>query len=145
MNLGSAVGSGGSLHIRFQDLGLESPAKIVFSARKGIMPSLFYSFAQSVKMSEKNLARLLHTHSRTIGNYRELQKKLDPVVSEHLLKLIALFIKGEQLFGNVDEFNYWLQKPFWNNTEKPVDWLITPGGVDLLSDELDRLAHGYAV
>jgi uncharacterized protein (DUF2384 family) len=65
--------------------------------------------------------------------------------SEHLLKLIALFTKGEELFGKVDEFNYWLQKPFWDSQEKPIDWLITPGGVDLISDELERLAHGYAV
>lgn len=141
----SAFVSGDNLHKRFQDLGLDSQAKITFSARQGVTPALFYSFAHSIRMPEKHLASLLHTHPRTVSNYRDQQKKLDPVASEHLLKLVALFMKGEQLFGNVDEFNYWLQKPFWNNTEKPMDWLITPGGVDLLSDELDRLAHGYAV
>lgn len=137
--------SSDNLHKRFQNLSLDNPAKIAFSARQGVTPALFYAFAHSIKMPEKNLASLLHTHPRTISNYKEQQKNLDAVSGEHLLKLIALFIKGEQLFVNIEEFNYWLQKPFWNNTEKPMDWLITPGGVDLVSDELDRLAHGYAV
>ena len=141
----ATVISSNNLYKRFQNLNLDNPAKIALSARQGVTPGLFYSFANSIKMSEKNLASLLHTHPRTISNYKEQQKNLDAVSGEHLLKLIALFIKGEQIFGNIDEFNYWLQKPFWNNMEKPMDWLITPGGVDLVSDELDRLAHGYAV
>lgn len=135
----------GNLQKRFQNLHLDNPVQLALSARQGVAAVLFYSFAHSIKMPEKTLAQLLHTHPRTISNYREQQKKLNPIESEHLLKLIALFTKGEELFGNVDEFNYWLQKPFWDSNEKPIDWLVTPGGVDLVCDELSRLAHGYAV
>ena len=134
-----------SIRTRFSNLDLKSAFAIVFSARKGIKPKVFYDFADSIKMPEKRLALLLNLSSRTISNYKELQKNLEPVQSEHLLKLIALFGKGEETFGNIDEFNYWLQKPFWNAKEKPIDWLITPGGVDLVLDELDRLAHAYVV
>jgi uncharacterized protein (DUF2384 family) len=70
---------------------------------------------------------------------------LEPVYSEHLLKLIHLYERGEDIFGNIDEFNYWLNKPFWNSREKPIDWMITPGGVDLLLTEIDKLAEGYPV
>ena len=134
-----------SVLAKFSSLNLNSVSAIVFTARKGLKSAVFYDFAASIKMSEKNLAALLNLSSRTISNYKEQKKNLGPVQSEHLLKLIALFGKGEELFGNVDEFNYWLQKPFWNAKERPVDWLITPGGVDLVADELDRLAHSYAV
>jgi putative toxin-antitoxin system antitoxin component (TIGR02293 family) len=134
-----------SIRQRFKNLNLKDAFAIVFSARKGIKPNVFYSFAALIKMPEKNLATLLNLSSRTINNYRDQHKHLNPVESEHLLKLIALFTKGEEIFGNVDEFNYWLQKPFWGTKEKPIDWLITPGGVDLVLDELTRLAHGYAV
>lgn len=130
---------------RFIHLNLHNVSALVFSARKGVKPSVFYDFAASIKMSEKNLAALLHLSSRTISNYKEQKKSLEPVQSEHLLKLIALFDKGEEIFGNVDEFNYWLQKPFWNAKERPLDWLVTPGGIDLVTDELDRLAHSYVV
>ena len=134
-----------SIRDRFQSLDLQNGSGIVFSARKGIKPKLFFEFADSIHMPEKKLALLINISSRTIHNYKEQQKPLDPVQSEHLLKLIALYGKGEELFGNIDEFNYWLQKPFWNSKEKPIDWLSTPGGVDLVKDELGRLSHGYAV
>ena len=31
------------------------------------------------------------------------------------VSLILLFEKGEELFGTIEEFNYWLKKPFWNS------------------------------
>lgn len=144
MASGSAL-LNGSIRKRFQHLDVNDAVGIIFTARKGIKPAVFFSFAISIKMPDKKLGGLLHLHPRTVNNYKDQQKNLDPVQSEHLLKLIALFIRGEEIFGNVDEFNYWLQKPFWNMKEKPIDWLITPGGVDLVIIELDRLAHGYAV
>lgn len=134
-----------SIRFKFRKLDLKNPFFIVCSARNGVTPKVFYDFADSIKMPEKNLALLLNLSARTISNYKELQRPLEPIQSEHLLKLISLFSKGEEIFGNVDEFNYWLQKPFWNAKEKPVDWLVTPGGVDLVMDELDRLAHAYVV
>lgn len=141
----AAIDVSKSILARFSSLDIDSTFKLVFSARKGITAKVFYDFASSIKMPEKNLASLLNVSSRTISNYKEQQKKLEPAQSEHLLKLITLFAKGEAVFSNVDEFNYWLQKPFWNAEEKPMEWLVTPGGVDLVMEELDRLAHAYAV
>ena len=143
--MASSLTDSNSILARFSNLDLKSAFAIVSSARKGINAKVFYDFANSIKMPEKNLASLLNISSRTIGNYKERQKNLEPLQSEHLLKLIALFGKGEEIFSNVDEFNYWLQKPFWSASEKPIDWLATPGGVDFVMDELDRLTHAYAV
>ena len=129
---------------KFASLGLKDAFSIIAAARKGIRANVFYSFADLIKISEKNLAALLHVHPRTVSNYKDSNKYFSPVESEHLLKLIFLFAKGEQLFGNIDQFNSWLDKPYWNGKETAMDWLNTPGGVDLISEELDRLAHGYA-
>jgi putative toxin-antitoxin system antitoxin component (TIGR02293 family) len=114
-------------------------------ARKGVKPELFYDLALLMNASEKDLADIIHLSPRTIGNYKDSKKMLDPAQSEHLLKLVVLYEKGEELFGNINEFNYWLQKPFWGTREKPIDWLITPGGVDLVIDELTKLTYGDAV
>lgn len=135
----------GSLKSKFSNIDLASNFAIVVYARKGLRTKIFYDFADAIKMPEKNLASIINLSSRTISNYKESQKKLEPLYGEHLLKLIALFEKGEQIFGNIDEFNYWLQKPFWGSTEKPLDWLNTTGGVDYLIEELDKLAQGYPV
>jgi putative toxin-antitoxin system antitoxin component (TIGR02293 family) len=127
----------------FGDMNLDSNFSIVLSARKGLQTKVFYDFAEAIKMPEKKLAAIMNLSAKTISNYKDSKKRLDPPYGEHLLKLIALFDKGEQLFGTVEEFNYWLQKPFWNATEAPLDFLGTSGGVDFLGEELEKLAQGY--
>jgi Uncharacterized conserved protein len=128
---------------RFKNLKVNNSYAIVSSARRGVKPKIFYDLAEIINMPEKILAGIINLSSRTISNYKENRKDLEPVYGEHLLKLIALYEKGEQVFGNVNEFSYWLNKPFWNSKEKPLDWMVTPGGVDLIMEELDKLAQGY--
>lgn len=139
----ATVSNQNSVKNKFKDLDIISNHAIVFSARKGIRTKVFYDFADTIKMPEKNLAFIINLSARTISNYKEKRKNLEPLYSEHLLKLIALYEKGEGIFGNIDEFNYWLKKPFWNADQKPMDWLVTPGGVDLVMEEIDKLAQGY--
>ena len=122
---------------------IQNDYSLVKKAKAGINTNVFYTFAESIKMPEKLLASVLNLSPRTISNYRDQNKDLDANYSEHLLKLIALFEKGKEYLGTIDEFNNWLEKPFWNSEEKPSDFLNTSGGVDLLIDRLERMAQGY--
>ncbi|MEX8547189.1 MAG: antitoxin Xre-like helix-turn-helix domain-containing protein [Mucilaginibacter sp.] len=131
--------------IDLEKQAITNDVEIFRHAKQGVDLTVFYSFAAAIKIPNKLLANLLHVSSRTMSNNQQVKKRLEPVQGEHLLKLIALYNKGIELFGTVDEFNYWLNKPFWNTEEKPVDWLITPGGVDLVAQELDRSGYGYPV
>lgn len=134
-----------TLHVKFNSIDVSDDMKVFQHARQGLKPGVFYDFAEAINISNKSLADLLNISSRTISNYKDQKKLLEPVYGEHLLKLIGLYKKGVSLFGTVDEFSYWLNKPFWNSKECPMDWLSTPGGVDLVSDELIKLAYGDAV
>ncbi|WHF52104.1 DUF2384 domain-containing protein [Chryseobacterium gotjawalense] len=129
----------------YRNFVFQNDYSLVKKAKAGIQTDVFYTFAESIKMPEKMLAAVLNLSPRTISNYRELNKSLEPNHSEHLLKLIALFEKGKEYLGNIDEFNNWLEKPFWNSEEKPSDFLNTSGGVDLLIVRLERMAQGYPV
>lgn len=141
--MSSTVENKNSIRSRFKELDLLNHYALFLSARKGVRTKVFYDFAEIIEMSEKNLASLINLSARTISNYKEKKKPLEPMYSEHLLKLIALYEKGEEIFGSIDEFNYWLRKPFWGSNEKPIDWLVTSGGVDLVAEEIDKLAQGY--
>ena len=134
-----------SIGYRFRSFDLSNLNSIVATARKGLKAKVFYDFAEAIKMPEKHLAALINISSRTMSNYKNEEKLLDPIYSEHLLKLISLFEKGEEIFGNIDEFNYWLKKPFWHNKTSPGDLINTIGGVDLITEELEKLAMGYPV
>lgn len=124
---------------------MKSNFAIVTSARKGLPARVFYDFVEAINMPAKDLASIINLSLRTISNYKDLHRKLEPVCGEHLLKLIALFEKGEQAFGSIDEFNYWLQKPFWNSAGKPMDWITTSVSIDFLNEELDKLTQAYPV
>lgn len=141
----SVVSNRNLIRNKFKDLDIVSNYSIVFSARKGVKAETFYDFAETIKMPEKNLAFIINLSARTISNYKIKRKNLEPLYSEHLLKIIALFKRGEEIFGTIDEFSYWLNKPFWNEKQKPIDWIVTSGGVDLVLDEIDKLAQGYPV
>ncbi len=78
---------------------IRSNNAIVVSAGKGLKTKVFYDFAETKKMPEKNLAFIINLSARTISNYKEKRKNLEPLYSEHLLKLIVLFEKGEEVFG----------------------------------------------
>ncbi len=66
--------------------------------------------------------------------------------SEQFLSMpAALFNKGVQVFGNASNFYNWLKRPFYYSKETPLELMIKPGGVELLIEELDRLAQGYPV
>ena len=127
----------------YKNYFIQNDYTLVKKAKEGIDTNVFYTFATSINMPEKILAAVLNLSPRTISNYRDVQKNLEPHHSEHLLKLISLFEKGKEYLGNIDEFNDWLEKPFWNSDEKPWDFLNTSGGVDLLIVRLERVAQGY--
>lgn len=141
--MSSTIENKNTIRYKFKELDLFNHYDIFLTARKGVRTKTFYDFAAIIKMPEKNLASMINLSARTISNYKEKKKPLEPIYSEHLLKLIDLFNEGEEIFGSIDEFNYWLRKPFWDSTERPIDWLDTPVGVDLVSEEMDKLAQGY--
>lgn len=130
---------------KYKDLAFLNNYERAATARKGLDVMVFYSFADTIKMPEEALASIVNLLPRIVDGLKQKSMNLDPSSSEHLLKLITLFKKGEEIFGSIDEFNYWLKKPFWNSEQKPIDWLVTSGGVDLLIEEIDKLAQGYPV
>lgn len=129
----------------FNNFAIQDEFSLIKTARKGLKTDVFYSLADAIKMPEKLLASVINLSQRTISNYRDQKKYLDPNYSEHLLKLINMYNSGKEIFGSMEEFTLWMNRPFWNSTDKPIDFITTPGGVDLVSGEIEKLAQGYPV
>ncbi len=130
---------------RFRNLKIGNRKEVFVAATKGVKAGVFYELAEITGMSDKELASTINLSARTVSNYRDARRSFEPVYGEHLLKLVALYMKGEEIFGSVSEFNYWLNKPLWKSSNKPLDWLITPGGVDLAMEEIEKIAQGYPI
>lgn len=88
-------------------------------------------------------ADLLDVSYKTVTRYQKEKKKLSPLQSEYILKTIVLFNKGNQVFGNKESFNRWLDKPAYGLGNRiPRHFITTVGGINFVIDELNRIAHG---
>jgi putative toxin-antitoxin system antitoxin component (TIGR02293 family) len=55
----------------------------------------------------------------------------------------ALFEHGTDVFGSVESFRRWLDKPAYGlDNQVPFALLHTSGGMDLIQDELIRIEYG---
>lgn len=80
---------------------------------------------------------------KTISRYQKEGKKFSPRISELVLKLISLYTKGLEVFGNATSFNNWLSKPAFGLGDKiPYSVLNTATGIDLIYEELVRIEFG---
>ena len=88
-------------------------------------------------------ANLLDVSYKTVTRYQKEKKKLSPLQSEYILKTIVLFNKGNQLFGNKESFNCWLDKPaFGLGNSIPRIFITKVGSINYVIEELSRIAHG---
>ena len=88
------------------------------------------------------MSRLLHT------SYRNIQRKdedslLDTLKTERVLELASFTQRGVEVIGNKDAFAEWIQSPLIAlGNKKPLDFLDTSFGIQLLTKLLGRLEQG---
>ena len=116
---------------------------IVLNARKGLSASILYDIILLTGFKKEQIATLFNTSAKTITRYTQEGKNLDVVNSEHALKLIALFKKGNEIFGELEAFRRWIMKPAYGlGWEIPVELMETSGGIELIMEELIRIEFG---
>lgn len=121
---------------------INDPVSIVFSAQKGIPATIFDDV---VKLFGHNdyMAEVIELTHKTINKYQANNIKFSPLKSELMLKLISLFKKGVATFGQRDAFINWMSKPAYGiGGHIPFDLIKTSDGIDLITDELDRIQYG---
>lgn len=117
-------------------------ASIVFSAQKGVSATIFDDVA-GLYGHYNYLAEVVELNPKTIHKYQAQNIKFSPAKSELMLKLVALFRKGVETFGEREAFLNWLSIPaFGIDNRLPLDLIKTSDGIDLISDELDRIQYG---
>lgn len=80
---------------------------------------------------------------KTFIKYKNNQTKIPSRIAELAIEFNTLFELGNQIFGNSNTFNGWLEKEniFFNNN-KPSVFLNTSTGIHLIHEELKRIEFG---
>lgn len=116
---------------------------LVSAATEGIPATVFKRVADLPGLDPEHLATLLDVSVKTVQRHVKEDKKLSPTQSEHLLKIIDLFQQGEEIFGSLSAFERWLSKPAYGLGGKtPLELLQTIVGIELIEEELTRIAYG---
>ncbi len=116
---------------------------LVTAASAGVPVKAFFELAEWSNLRKEQLAELLSVSLKTLDRYRQQDKKLNPISSEQVLKLIALFKKGQEVFGEMAAFDRWLEKPaFGLGGQLPLQLMHTSSGIDLVMEELVRIEYG---
>jgi putative toxin-antitoxin system antitoxin component (TIGR02293 family) len=116
---------------------------LVMAAHRGIPAQTAFQIAADLLLHQDQLAQILHVSVKTLRAYAQTGKTLDPPASEQVLKLHAMHIKGEEVFGTSPAFRNWLQKPAHGfEGQLPLTLLQTSEGIDLIIEELERIAYG---
>lgn len=132
----------GEVAVRYSAPGDELQ-RLVERAREGVSVDAFFDLARVTGLTRDELAGLLGVSYKTIQRYEADSRILGAALSEHLFRLIRTFHAGERVFGGQKAFGNWLRKPSAGLTGLvPFECLQTPAGVDLVLEELLRIAHG---
>jgi putative toxin-antitoxin system antitoxin component (TIGR02293 family) len=109
----------------------------------GVPASAVYDLMDLTHLKKEFFAGMMNISSKTLDRYRKAEKYLTPSAGELMLKLFTLYRKGEKIFGNLDEFQKWIEEPAYGLGYKvPKMMLQTPAGIDLIMDELIRIEYG---
>jgi putative toxin-antitoxin system antitoxin component (TIGR02293 family) len=117
---------------------------IVTTSVGGISANTFFDLVIITGIDKNQLAENIFEISlKTINRYKQENKKLNPRNSELILKLLALYNKGIEVFGKLESFNNWLMKPaFGIGNKTPFSLMNTSTGIDLIFEELIRIEYG---
>jgi putative toxin-antitoxin system antitoxin component (TIGR02293 family) len=113
------------------------------AARKGIKYSKFLEIANLSPFDILDWSSFLHLSERTLQRYKKEQGTFDVLHSELIIQLTLLFKYGNEVFGNKDYFNTWLNSVnLALGSIKPKQLLDSYFGIELIKDELTRIEHG---
>lgn len=122
---------------------ISNPIDLVFTAANGVNISMFDSLITLTGLSKNQLAAFIDVSPKTIDNHRIRQRRLGRMESEQVLQILSLYKKGEEIFGSMEAFNQWLVIPsFGLGKKKPFELMYTPGGIQLIMEELIRIEFG---
>ncbi|UOE42078.1 DUF2384 domain-containing protein [Chryseobacterium suipulveris] len=124
----------------FDDRGIY---RLIDIANKGLDFKTFSHIFNRFSFTLQEWADFLHISSKTLSRYQNDGKSFDTLQSERILQIQMLHSRGEEVFGNQENFTSWL------NTQNialgnviPKTLLKTTFGIQLLMDELGRIEHG---
>lgn len=115
---------------------------IIEWARNGVSMNFLTRLGEKLSFSLNDLSMILHVSLRTLQRYSPT-KVLDTGASAMAIQLASLRKHGLEVFEDEEAFNQWLRIPISSlDGKKPIEFLDTTYGFELINQLLGRIEHG---
>jgi putative toxin-antitoxin system antitoxin component (TIGR02293 family) len=121
----------------------QEPYLLMEAARTGIEYSFFSQLLHNIPITLNEWADILHLSNRTMQRYQKQKKNFETLQSERILEIAALYKYGEEVFGNAERFEGWMNsKIIALGGVKPKSLLDSSYGINMVKTILGRIEHG---
>lgn len=121
---------------------VKSRMDLIALSQKGVPKTSLTNLAKYLSLSISQISKLLPISERTIQRYTP-NKLFDHLVSEQIIAITEVVVKGVAVFEDKDRFLAWMNHPTVAlGNKKPIDLLNSRFGLDMVLDELVRIEHG---
>jgi len=130
---------GGSMQV---SQAVNSDIDLIHLTRTGLPKSVVTNLSAVLGISMEKMSSLLHVSHRTIQRKGD-HELLNVYSSEQILEIASVVSRGIEVLGTIENFTKWLHKEIRVlNNKKPIDFLDTSFGAQLVKDILGRIEHG---
>lgn len=110
--------------------------------KKGLTKEALKHLSDFLSLSLRQMSSLLPITERTILRHGR-NKPFNNVVSEQILQIAEVAVRGAEVFGDKDRFIRWINHPSTALANKtPLSLLDSRFGIEMVLDELGRIEHG---
>jgi len=117
--------------------------QVVYAARAGVSRQKVSDIMLLTGFTLNEMGKYVHIAPRTLQR-KKPGEKLSTEISEKVILIQNLYIKGGKVMGSLLNFQEWMDTSniaFEN--AKPKDFLDTYSGIEYLMQELGRIEHGF--
>jgi len=95
------------------------------------------------KINDELLSDWFNVNVKTFRSYKKQDTILKENLQEQVVLLISLYKHGIEVFGEVEDFNKWLDtENFFLENSKPITYLKTVTGIRFVDDRLTAIEFG---
>jgi putative toxin-antitoxin system antitoxin component (TIGR02293 family) len=136
-------------HRVFRFIGISNPGPDSFNEieyinhiRSGFSYAIIANLADQMEFSDDDFSSIFHISKRTMSR-RKPEDSLNAEQTERAIELARLYVRGEEVFGEMNLFKEWMNRNLRAlGNKKPKEFLDTSIGIHFIMDELGRIEHG---
>lgn len=130
---------GGSLQV---GQTISNDFDLIEITRKGLPKSVVNTLSNLLGISMEKMSALLHVSHRTIQRKSDIEL-LNVYSTEQILEIAEVISRGIEVLGTLEAFTSWLHSEIRVlNYQKPINFLDTSFGTNLIKDTLGRIEFG---